>query len=176
MSEDAKRWALAEADAVADPSRLPYTVRDAEGDRRADFWIRGDGERYVRDENRRRESGFVLSIGLGNAAMSSAEDVRDALAGIGQCIDDGERDGNVFDENGQVVGHWSLELPPPPASFYKARDLQAGQRVKVGDTFERIEAVGAMPGGRVEVITEPYSEGVLWEGGQLCEVLDEEAV
>jgi hypothetical protein len=173
LDENPEPWKMQDADPVANPDRLPYEVRDYAGDRRADFWIRGDAERYVREENRKRESGFVLSIGLGNAAMSTAEDVQEALSGIAQCIDDGERDGNVFDENGQVVGYWGLELPPPPTAFVKARDLTPGQRIKIGDGFEKVETTAPMPGNRIEIITEPYSEGHLVAAGSLQEVLDE---
>jgi hypothetical protein len=178
LEEDPEPWSMQDADPVANPDRLPYEVRDYAGERRADFWIRGDAERYVREENRKRERGFVLSIGLGNAAMSEAEHVGQALEELAQTIADGERDGNVFDENGNGVGHWSLTEPAPETITVKAANLKAGQRVKIGDDFETVEQDAApMPGHRVEVITEPYSEGVLWPAVRPCEVLlNEEAV
>jgi hypothetical protein len=155
---------------------MGYYVADAERDARAAFWIRGDAERYVRERNRERAAGFVLSIRLGDAAMKSAEDVGTALEELAQAIADGERDGNVFDENGNVVGHWTLNEPEPPTEGRKARNVEEGSRIKIGDTFERVEAVGTMPGGRVEIITEPYSEGTLHEGDALLDVLVEEEV
>jgi hypothetical protein len=153
-----------------------YPVRDSEDDLRAQFMVGGDAERYVRECNRKREAGFILSIGLGGAAMSTAAHVREALEGIEQCIADGDRDGNVSDENGNTVGHWSLSEPPPPTTFHKARHLEEGERLKVGDTFELIEAVETMPGDRIEIITEPYSEGHLVDADSLQEVLCEEEV
>lgn len=157
---------------------FPHIVTDYDGDPRACFHIHGDAERYVRECNRERESGFVLSIGLGNAAMSEAEHVGQALEELAQAIADGEREGSVFDENGNTVGSWSLHEPEPETLTVKAADLKAGQRVKIGDGFETVEQDAApMPGHRVEVITEPYSEGVLWPAVRPCEVLlDEEAV
>ncbi len=179
MSE--KRWVFCDdaEEAIEDGitrQTMGYYVADADKDARAAFWIRGDAERYVRERNREREAGFTLSIGLGNAAMSSAEDVGQALEELAQSIADGERDGNVFDENGNVVGHWSLNEPEPPTEGRKARNVEEGQRIKVGDTFERVEAVGSMPGGRVAIITEPYSEGTLYEGDAVVHVLVEEEV
>lgn len=156
---------------------MGYYVADAEGDARAAFWIRGDAERYVRDRNRERESGFVLSIGLGNAAMSEAEHVSQALEELAQAIADGRREGNVFDGNGNTVGHWSLTEPPPPTEFRKAGNVEAGQRIKIGDKFERVEFDAApMPGGRVEIILEPHSEGRLIDADTFVEIIAEEDV
>lgn len=123
------------------------------------------------------EPGFHLSIDLGNAAMLTAEDVADAVSRSAEPINAGDPSGRIYDANGNTVGHWVLTLPEPETQTVKARDLEEGQQVKIGDDFSRIECVGEMPGDRVEVITEPYSEGVLWEGDQACEILlDEEAV
>jgi hypothetical protein len=70
MNTDA-RWEMRDADPVGDPSRLPYEVRDTDGDRRADFLVRGDAERYSRDRN--RDAGI-------------AEEVGDAAAEVGQAM------------------------------------------------------------------------------------------
>lgn len=51
---------------------------------------------------------FKLSIQLGNAAMSEPEHVAEALLSISQAIEDGERDGNIFDGNGNHVGRWAF--------------------------------------------------------------------
>lgn len=154
---------------------MGYYVADAEKDARAAFWMRGDAERYVRERNRERENGFVLSIGLGNAAMRKAEHVRQALEELAQAIGDG--DGDVFDENGNMVGHWSLHEPEPESEERKASELEAGDWVKIGDgaDFGRLELDPApMPGGRVELITEPHSEGFLVSADELLPVLVEE--
>lgn len=129
------------------------------------------------------EPHFALKVEMGNAAMLTFEDVADEVRTVLTQIEE-EHDadctvngGTITDRNGNSVGSFTLVLPEPETQTIKARSLEAGQRVKIGDTFERIEAVGEMPGGRVEVITEPYSEGVLWEGDQACEILlDGEAV
>jgi hypothetical protein len=62
-----------------------------------------------------------------------------------------------------------MELPGPRAEFIKACEIDAGRWVKVGDEsdFQRLEMDPApMPGGRVELILEPHSEGFLVDAAE----------
>src|SRR3954451_2314377 len=51
---------------------------------------------------------FELNIAMGNAAMSSADDVADALVKIAQRLRSGETEGKVQDGNGNTAGEWEL--------------------------------------------------------------------
>lgn len=80
-----------------DTQRLPYEVRDTDGDRRADFLVRHDAERYARERNR------AAGIGEpGDAAAEVDESLRsrmDTLDVLARCMD-AANDGAEPDELG----------------------------------------------------------------------------
>lgn len=53
---------------------------------------------------------FTLTIETGNAAMSTREDVAEALRQVAEKLEGGREGGNVMDANGNTVGAFSLEL------------------------------------------------------------------
>lgn len=126
---------------------------------------------------------FTLHIRLGNAEMRTYEHIARALHAVAdQLADNPQRDGAIIEVNGSVVGSFHVELPEPPHHLVKASELEAGMRVKVDPLdadwgYRRLEIdAEPMPGGRVELITEPHSEGFLFEAAQELDVLDEEAI
>lgn len=128
---------------------------------------------------------FTLHIRLGNAEMRTPEHIaRELHAVADQLADDPQKDGTIIEVNGNSVGSFHMELPEPPHHPVKASELEAGMRVKVDDNptdadweYVRLEIdAEPMPGGRVELITEPHSEGFLFDAAQELDVLDEEAV
>lgn len=122
---------------------------------------------------------FTLHIQLGNEAMSTPEDVARELHAVAEQLrEDPQSDGTIVELNGNSVGSFHLELPEPPAEFIKACEIDAGRWVKVGDEsdFQRLEMDPApMPGGRVELILEPHSEGFLVDAAEQLPVRIEEA-
>ena len=52
---------------------------------------------------------FQLMIEMGNAAMSSAEDLAAALADVAMHVERGDVAGAVKDANGNRVGTWTLD-------------------------------------------------------------------
>jgi hypothetical protein len=51
---------------------------------------------------------FTLTVELGNAAMSTPEDVADALREVADALEAGASSGIVRDVNGNTVGRWEL--------------------------------------------------------------------
>lgn len=54
---------------------------------------------------------FTLKIDLGNAAMSSPEDVAGALESVAAKVRDGRDEGGIRDLNGNTVGRWTVSYP-----------------------------------------------------------------
>lgn len=126
-----------------------------------------------------RSPGFFLNIELGNAAMLETADVIAELHAVADRLEQfgPTTEGACTDTNGNTVGSYALVLPEPPVERVLAREIKEGDRVKIGDTFERVEIDAApMPGGQVEIITEPYSEGFLMPGDKGLDLLTEEEV
>lgn len=113
---------------------------------------------------------FTLHLQLGNEAMQTPEDIARELHAVAeQIIETPAADGTITELNGNSVGSFHMELPEPPAEFIKACEIDAGRWVKVGDEsdFQRLEMdPEPMPGGRVELILEPHSEGFLVDAAE----------
>lgn len=113
---------------------------------------------------------FTLHLQLGDADLLTPEDVARELAALSEQIDSTTgQDGTIISSLGNRVGSFHMELPEPPAEFIKACEIDAGRWVKVGDEseFQRLEQdPEPMPGGRVELILEPYSEGFLVDAAE----------
>lgn len=54
------------------------------------------------------EGDFNLHIELGNDAMSSHDDIADALNEVAGRVVSGQEDGAIRDVNGNTVGNWSI--------------------------------------------------------------------
>lgn len=124
------------------------------------------------------EPGFTLQIELGNSEMNTGAHIAQALREVAEKIETMHLDGPIHDVNGNHVGSFKHVPAEPPYEFYKACNLEAGQWVKVGDDsyFQRLEIDPApMPGGRVELILEPHSEGFLIDAAEQVPVRIEDA-
>jgi hypothetical protein len=53
---------------------------------------------------------FDLNIEMGNDAMKTPTDVGRALMDVAILLRGGRTSGPILDENGNTVGHWSIEL------------------------------------------------------------------
>ncbi len=59
------------------------------------------------------ESEFSLRIELGNAAMSTPEQVAQALRKAADAVETHREDGPILDLNGNSVGRWAVNYPDP---------------------------------------------------------------
>jgi hypothetical protein len=102
-------WLSRTGVADGEPYENTITVEEKQGG----SWVRvvkydGGELDEAGDEDRLRGT-FTLSIELGNAEMCELEHVAGAVESLAERLKAGDEGGNVYDANGNTVGHFGLE-------------------------------------------------------------------
>lgn len=81
---------------------------------------------------------FTLTVELGNATMSTPDDLAESLREIAGLVEDNETEAKIIDANGNTVGSWSV--------IYPAEDYQEGHRY----TTEELELLPVSHQGQAD--------------------------